>query len=64
MKASLLWLLAILVSGKLLVKYLKKYNVELLHEKKWILFEIQSHEVEEVSKYSAFYAAEKTGKDQ
>lgn len=36
----------------------KKYNVELLHEK-MNTFEIQSHEVEEVSKHSALYAAEK-----
>ena len=36
----------------------KKYNVELLHEK-MDTFEIQSHEVEEVSKYSALYAAKK-----
>lgn len=39
----------------------KKYNVELLH-KKMDTPEIQSHDVEEVSKYSAEYAAKKLNK--
>lgn len=39
----------------------KKYNVELLH-KKIDTPEIQSHNVEEVSKYSAEYAAKKLNK--
>lgn len=39
----------------------KKYDIELLHEK-MDTPEIQSHDVEDVSKYSAIYAANKLNK--
>lgn len=46
---------------KVASKIFEKYNVELFHEK-INTPEIQSHDVEEVSKYSAEYAAQKLNK--